>query len=238
MPTTPITPKFGIRNWQGGGRSSARETIGRVAAGAIARKLLSTLWGIEVNLAFVPPDSPPGERGPGRPGDSGGRRGQYRPLPRCGVGSPHDRSYRTDARCRRFCRRYRGSSGPPRPSRAGGSGVRQTRGLAGSGHALVARGSGVRNRFRLFQHPHDRAGTQRRLLHGRDRVRTRTNRSGGVQGGISNGEDIVLRVAFKPTATVKIEQETVDRERRDTLLAARGRHDPCVLPRRFPSWKP
>ena len=67
-----------------------------------------------------------------------------------------------------------------------------------------------------------------------DRVRTRTNRSGGVQGGISNGEDIVFRVAFKPTATVLQDQKTITNEHQETVLAARGRHDPCVLPRAVP----
>jgi chorismate synthase len=65
-------------------------------------------------------------------------------------------------------------------------------------------------------------------------VRTRSNRSGGVQGGISNGEDIVLRVAFKPTATILREQETVDVDGNSTTIKARGRHDPCVLPRAVP----
>jgi chorismate synthase len=66
------------------------------------------------------------------------------------------------------------------------------------------------------------------------RIRTRTNRSGGVQGGISNGEDIVFRVAFKPTATVLQEQKTVTKDGEATTLKARGRHDPCVLPRAVP----
>jgi chorismate synthase len=66
------------------------------------------------------------------------------------------------------------------------------------------------------------------------RPRTRTNRSGGVQGGISNGEDIVLRVAFKPTATISQPQDTVDRDNRAVQLEAQGRHDPCVLPRAVP----
>ena len=66
------------------------------------------------------------------------------------------------------------------------------------------------------------------------RPHTPTNRSGGIQGGISNGEPIVCRVAFKPTATVGIEQQTVDREGNAVSLAARGRHDPCVLPRAVP----
>jgi chorismate synthase len=67
-----------------------------------------------------------------------------------------------------------------------------------------------------------------------DRIRTATNRSGGMQGGISNGEDIYFRVAFKPTATIAREQKTVTSAKKPTRLAARGRHDPCVLPRAVP----
>ena len=65
-------------------------------------------------------------------------------------------------------------------------------------------------------------------------IRTVTNRSGGVQGGISNGENIILRIAFKPTATIRKEQKTVTNAGEETLLAAKGRHDPCVLPRAVP----
>jgi chorismate synthase len=65
-------------------------------------------------------------------------------------------------------------------------------------------------------------------------VRTRTNRSGGVQGGISNGENIVMRIAFKPTSTISRPQHTVTREGEETELRARGRHDPCVVPRAVP----
>ena len=63
---------------------------------------------------------------------------------------------------------------------------------------------------------------------------TKTNHSGGIQGGISNGQDIYFRVAFKPVATLLREQQTVDKEGRETVLKARGRHDPCVLPRAVP----
>ena len=66
------------------------------------------------------------------------------------------------------------------------------------------------------------------------RIRTRTNRSGGVQGGITNGETIYFRVAFKPTATIMREQRTVDIYREETTIQGRGRHDPCVLPRAVP----
>ena len=66
------------------------------------------------------------------------------------------------------------------------------------------------------------------------KVHTTTNRSGGIQGGISNGETIYFRVAFKPVATVMHEQQTVDVDLKNTTLKARGRHDPCVLPRAVP----
>jgi chorismate synthase len=66
------------------------------------------------------------------------------------------------------------------------------------------------------------------------RTRTRTNRSGGVQGGISNGENIIVRVAFKPTSTIGREQNTVSREGEETTIRGKGRHDPCVLPRAVP----
>ena len=65
-------------------------------------------------------------------------------------------------------------------------------------------------------------------------LHTATNNSGGIQGGISNGEPIVLRVAFKPTATIRKEQQTVNAAGDATMLAAKGRHDPCVLPRAVP----
>jgi len=66
------------------------------------------------------------------------------------------------------------------------------------------------------------------------RVRTRTNHSGGIQGGISIGENIVIRAAFKPVATIMKSQETIDVEGNPTTLEGRGRHDPCVLPRAVP----
>jgi chorismate synthase len=70
------------------------------------------------------------------------------------------------------------------------------------------------------------------IRHGR--IRTMTNNSGGVQGGISNGEDIYFRVAFKPPATIALRQKTVTRSKEQSELAARGRHDPCVVPRAVP----
>ncbi len=67
-----------------------------------------------------------------------------------------------------------------------------------------------------------------------DRVRTRTNKSGGIQGGISNGEDIYFNVAFKPVATIMQDQESIDQEGKSTKILGKGRHDPCVVPRAVP----
>ncbi len=67
-----------------------------------------------------------------------------------------------------------------------------------------------------------------------DRIRTKTNHSGGVQGGISNGEDIYFHVAFKPVATIMQDQATVDNAGNETVVSGKGRHDPCVVPRAVP----
>ena len=72
------------------------------------------------------------------------------------------------------------------------------------------------------------------IPNGHGGITTRTNHSGGIQGGISNGADICFRVAFKPVATLLREQETVDIHGKETIVKARGRHDPCVLPRAVP----
>ena len=80
-----------------------------------------------------------------------------------------------------------------------------------------------------------RGSEQNDIFYNHDgRIDTRTNHSGGIQGGISNGQDIYFRVAFKPVATLLMEQPTVDLQGNDTLVKARGRHDPCVLPRAVP----
>lgn len=86
-----------------------------------------------------------------------------------------------------------------------------------------------------FDNMHLRGSQQNDIFCNEDnRITTRTNRSGGIQGGISNGEDIYFKVAFKPVATLLKEQSTVTIEGKDTVLKAKGRHDPCVLPRAVP----
>ena len=226
--------KYGIRNWQGGGRASARETIGRVAAGAIARQLLRTAANIEV-LAWV--------RQVGNItadvdlaavtlGDV------EADATRCP--SPEHAEAMTEAieAARRdgnslggivecVARGVPPGLGEPVFDKLEAGLAKATMSLpAAKGFEIGSGFAGVTMTGREHNDP---------FTPGPDgRPRTSSNRSGGVQGGISNGEDIVIRVGFKPTATIASAQETVDRNNNPVTLTARGRHDPCVLPRAVP----
>jgi chorismate synthase len=228
------TAKYGIRNWQGGGRASARETIGRVAAGAIAKKILSILYEEFEVVAYV--------------------------IRIHEVSANIDRSRlraseveKNMVRCPDAAAAKKMISLIEQVRDAGDSvgGIIEcvARGVPpGLGEPVFDKleadlakamlsipaakafeiGSGIRaTQMRGSQHNdpfENRAG----------QVRTATNNSGGVQGGISNGEDIFFRVAFKPPATIAVEQKTVTTSKRAAALAARGRHDPCVIPRAVP----
>lgn len=226
--------KYGLRNWQGGGRSSARETIGRVAAGAIARSLLRRVAGIEVlawvssvhqidaevDVQTVTLDDV--EATPTRCPD---------PEAAARIETAIDEARRAGdslggvVTC--VARHVPPGLGDPVFDKLDAT-------LAGAMLSLpAAKGVEIGSGF---------AGTRMTGLQHNDpfvpgpdgRPRTETNRSGGVQGGISNGEDVVVRVAFKPTGTISSEQKTVDRDNNPVVLAAKGRHDPCVLPRAVP----
>jgi chorismate synthase len=227
--------KYGVRAWQGGGRSSARETVGRVAAGVLARKTLALAGDIQI-VAWV-------------------QRVQD-------LEATVDAATVTTAAVDANIVRCPDAAAAPQmialidgARKAGDSlgGVVEAvaRGVpAGWGEPVfdrleadLAKGLLSLPAAKGFEIGSGFAGT--RLLGSQHndpfygdaatgRIRTRTNRSGGVQGGISNGEDIVLRVAFKPTATILREQQTVDVDGNDTTIKARGRHDPCVLPRAVP----
>ena len=225
--------KFGIRAWPGGGRTSARETIGRVAAGAIAKKILREQFGVEI-LACVTQVKDIAaavdlERLTLQQVESN--------IVRCPDGAVAKRMIALIERIRKA-----GDS-------VGGVVTCVARGVPpGWGEPVFDRleadlGKAVLSlpASKGFEIGSGFAGT---LLKGSEhndvfrmrdgRVRTLTNRSGGVQGGISNGESIHFRVGFKPTATILQEQETVSVEGRNVKLKARGRHDPCVLPRAVP----
>ena len=225
--------KFGIRNWQGGGRTSARETIGRVAAGAIAKKILRERYRVEV-LAFV-------EQIQGIRAQADVEKVQLEQIEanivRCPDAGAADRMIDLIEQVRKA------------GDTVGGAVVGVARGVpAGWGEPVFDRLEADLAKAMLslpaskgFEIGSGFAGT---LLTGSEhndafrarggKVYTRTNRSGGIQGGISNGQTIYFRVAFKPVATVMREQETVDIKGRNTILKARGRHDPCVLPRAVP----
>lgn len=226
--------KFGVRNWQGGGRSSARETIGRVAAGAVARKFLAQERGLEI-VAYVRQVQsimsvvdPQVVR----------REDVERNILRCPDGAAAAQMIALIERMRddgdsvggvveAVARNVPPGLGEPVFDKLEADLARAmmslpaTRGFeVGSGFAgLVMTGSQHNDAFYYDEE---------------QRVRTATNRSGGVQGGISNGENILIRVAFKPPSTVRKAQQTVGRDGTAITLEARGRHDPCVLPRAVP----
>jgi chorismate synthase len=226
--------KYGIRNWQGGGRASARETVGRVAAGAIARKLLHTVAGIEV-LAWV---SQIHEVEANIDAAGVTLEAVESSLTRCPEPSASAEMIdRIDAA------RARGDS-------LGGVVECVARNVpAGLGEpvfekleAELARAMISLPASKGFEIGSGFEGTRMTGIEHNDpfvigengKPHTESNRSGGIQGGISNGEPIVLRVAFKPTATISQAQRTVTRDGKETILEAQGRHDPCVLPRAVP----
>ena len=225
--------KFGIRNWQGGGRTSARETIGRVAAGAIAKKILRAHYGVEV-LAYVKQvQRIVAEVNP----DSVKSKDIEANIVRCPDPRTAEKMIRLIERVRKAGDSVGGIvEGVARGVPPGwGEPVfdRLEADLAKAMLSLPAsKGFDVGSGFAGIL----LTGTQHNDLFRarRGKVFTPTNRSGGIQGGISNGQTIYFRIAFKPVATVMHEQETVDVNFQNTTLKGRGRHDPCVLPRAVP----
>jgi chorismate synthase len=225
--------KYGIRNWQGGGRTSARETIGRVAAGAIAKKLLRERYGVEV-LAYVQQvQKICAEIDPNKVKFAEIESN----IVRCPNAAAAEKMIRLIEKMRRAGDTVGGIvTGVARGVPAGwGEPVfdRLEADLAKAMLSLPASkafeiGSGFSS-ILLTGTQHNDAFRSKG-----GKVFTTTNRSGGIQGGISNGQTIYFRTAFKPVATVMQEQDTVDVDFKNTTLKARGRHDPCVLPRAVP----
>jgi chorismate synthase len=227
--------KYGIRDHRGGGRSSARETIGRVAAGAIARKVLALAAQVEIRayVTQVHDITAPEAALVNFP--------SLVEVEANAVRCPHAAT--AAAMIERIKQvRSVGDS-------VGGVIRCRVRGLpAGLGEPAFDRLEADLGKAMLslpatkgFEIGSGFAGTRLKGSEHNDvfeplegRVRTATNRSGGVQGGISNGEEIFFNTAFKPTATILQPQRTVDIHGAATELAARGRHDPCVLPRAVP----
>src|SRR5205814_6262200 len=225
--------KFGIRNWQGGGRTSARETIGRVAAGAIARKLLRERYGVEV-LACV-------QQVQGIVAGVDPETVKLKDVEANMVRCPHrvtaEKMIRLIERMRRtgdtvggivlgVARGVPPGWGEPVFDRLEADLAKAMLSLpASKGFDIGSGFDGILLTGTQHNDPFRARGGE---------VYTTANRSGGIQGGISNGQTIYFRVAFKPVATVMVEQETVDVTFRNATLKACGRHDPCVLPRAVP----
>jgi len=225
--------KFGIRNWQGGGRTSARETIGRVAAGAIAKKVLRERFGVEV-LAYV-------KQVRDLVAQVDPERVKFKEIEsnivRCPDSATANQMIQLIEKMRKagdsvggivegVARGVPPGWGEPVFDRLEADLAKAMLSLpASKGFDIGSGFDGILMTGREHNDPF-------RMIKGK--VRTTSNRSGGIQGGISNGATIYFRVAFKPVATIMHEQDTVNVDFKDTTLKARGRHDPCVLPRAVP----
>lgn len=233
--------KFGIRDHRGGGRSSARETVGRVAAGAIAKKILALGpaaaggRGVEIRAFLTQvhdiavPDEALVEFPTLADVEATAVRCPHRPtaermIERIKAVRSEGDSVGGVIECR--VRGVPPGLGEPVFDRLEAELAKAMLSLpATKGFEIGSGFSGTR----LRGSQHNDAFESRE-----GRVRTATNRSGGTQGGISNGEEIVFRVGFKPTATILQPQKTVDVGGSPTELIGRGRHDPCVVPRAVP----
>jgi len=226
--------RYGLRNWQGGGRSSARETVARVAAGAVAKQVLGVGLGVEIQgwvdrvgdvLAGCDPATVTFEAVEANPVR----------CPDAACAAEMEtliKAVRADGdtvggvvRC--LARGVPAGLGDPVFDKLEADLAKAMLSLpaakgfeSGTGFGAVSmRGSTHNDPF----------------VPGPDgTVRTRTNHSGGIQGGISNGMPVVVSVAFKPVATIFQEQDTVDASGRAARIKPRGRHDPCVVPRAVP----
>lgn len=224
--------KYGTRDHRGGGRSSARETIARVVAGAIARLVLnkagvhiqayvSQVGGIRLEKPYQELDLTQTESN----------------IVRC---PDPETAEKMIARIEEAGRNH---------DTVGGVITCVISGVpAGLGepvfnklHADLGFGMLGINAVKGFEYGSGFEGTQLSgsqhndiFIKGEAGIRTKTNHSGGIQGGISNGEDIYFRVAFKPIATLLKEQQTIDNAENEVFIHPRGRHDPCVLPRAVP----
>lgn len=225
--------KYSIRDYRGGGRSSARETAARVAAGALAKLLLHGL-GVRVQ-AYV---SQVGTMKLETPYQQLDLAQAEENAVRCPDPAMAERMFQYIDETRK-----RGDS-------IGGVVSCVAQGVpAGWGepvfdklHAELGKAMLSINAVKGFEYGSGFAGVEQYGSEHNDEfytdesgnVRTRTNHSGGIQGGISNGEDIYFRVAFKPVATIMQDQPSVDVHGQPVTVSGKGRHDPCVVPRAVP----
>ena len=226
------TKKYGTRDHRGGGRSSARETVARVVAGGIAKQLL-TNQGVSVQ-AFV-----------SQVGDIK----LEKPYTELDLGQTEDNIVRCPDKqtAERMIARIEQASKDK--DTVGGVITGVVQGVpAGWGepvfnklHADLGFAMLGINAVKGFEYGSGFNGTKLSgsehndvFIRSKEGVRTKTNNSGGIQGGISNGEDVYFNVGFKPIATILKEQHTVDKNKNEVTINPKGRHDPCVLPRAVP----
>ncbi len=226
--------KYGVAARSGGGRASARETIGRVAAGAIAEKILRERWGVEI-VAWV--SGVGAIEAPAVDVETLSRAQVDASAVRC---PDADAAARMTAQIREvrdasdsiggvvscLCRNVPVGWGEPVFDKLEAKLAQAMLSLPATKGFEVGSGfAGTRLRGSQHNDPFVRKG---------ERLGTVTNHAGGVLGGISSGEPLLFRVAFKPVATIGQPQQTVDLDGKPVELAARGRHDPCVVPRAVP----
>ena len=225
--------KYGIRDKSGGGRSSARVTVGHVAAGAVARVFLAERFGVEC-VAYV-------KRTQDVEAAVDPERVTRAEVERTPVRCPDPEAAVRMVELIDRIRRARDSVGGVVECSVRGVPVGLGEPVFDKLESDLAKAMLAINASKGFEIGSGFAGTRLRGSEHNDRfvmkdgrMATETNHAGGVLGGISTGMPIVFRVAFKPTSTIGLPQQTVDSEGKEVTLAARGRHDPCVLPRAVP----
>ena len=225
--------KYGIRNWKGGGRASARETIGRVAAGAIAKKILKMKYDIEI-IGYVKSIKDITAK---VNTDTVTLNDVEKNIVRCPDNQTATTMINKIKEVRKqgdslggivelVCRNVPVGLGSPVFDKLEADLAKALLSLPACKGFEV--GSGF-NGTKLMGSEHNDE-----FYMNNDVVRTKTNNSGGIQGGITNGENIILRAAFKPTGTIIKSQQTVTNDGQEIEFKGRGRHDPCVLPRAVP----
>lgn len=223
--------KYGIRDYRGGGRSSARETAARVAAGAVAKLLLDE-YGVQI-FAFV-----------SQVGDLKAPHYTQLDLTKTEdtiVRCPDEATAAKMIALIDSVRLERDTIGGSVTCVIKNTPVGLGEPVFDKLHAELGKAMLSINAVKGFEYGSGFEGIKLRGTQHNDefineggKIRTKTNHSGGIQGGISNGEDIYFNVAFKPVATIMQDQQSVDKDGKEVIVSGKGRHDPCVVPRAVP----
>ncbi|MEQ6121354.1 chorismate synthase [Reichenbachiella sp. MALMAid0571] len=224
--------KYGNRDYRGGGRSSARETAARVAAGAVAKMILKDL-GVSIS-AYV---SGVGEISLDKAYTELDLSQSENNIVRC----PDAEMAETMISLIDGVRKQGDTIGGTVSCVISGTPVGLGEPVFDKLHAVLGAAMLGINAVKGFEYGSGFEGTKLRGSEHNDefvneggKIKTTTNHSGGIQGGISNGEDIYFNVAFKPIATIMTDQVSVDKEGNEVMVKGKGRHDPCVVPRAVP----